>query len=60
MMLCDADFEDLFPDLFGPAARGPDLPPAPHADQGKAVRLGKLHQPASATRLDAKNQRHGR
>lgn len=36
MMLCDADFEDLFPDLFGPARRGPDQPPAPRGGPGRS------------------------
>lgn len=31
MMLCKADFEDLFPDLFGPEApKGSIRPPARH------------------------------
>lgn len=62
MMLCDADFEDLFPDLFGPARRGPDQPPAPRAGQGIPAPAFSRSEPAPGVtpRLVAENRVFGR
>ena len=62
MMLCKADFEDLFPDLFGPEApKGSIRPPARHdlsacpgshprsaAREPVIARIGANLEPASA------------